>query len=335
MAIRSSVNQVIQLGVESTPGSPVACSKLLQAFAWTLGAKPTTKQYRGTGRQYPSASTELMEYASGKISGPGDFNQLLYPISSVLGKVSPVAHGASSTAKDWIFVPGLTGSYAANAQTYTLQNGDSNDAEQYAFAVFTGFSYSFTRKQEVTIGGELIAQTFTDAVTLTASPTEVAQSPMTGAQANVYLDSSSANLGTTLLTNLLKCDFAASGYYDPFWPVNRANTSFTNIVDKEKKNELKLLVEANSTNIALRGTYLQVGARCYVRVNVQGPVIDSPNSINATLQHDMACFVTNMAEFSDSDGVYAVEYTLAIAEDTAWGTGQAQKLTLTNLITAL
>jgi hypothetical protein len=333
MAIRSSVNQVIQLGVETTPGSPVAASKLLQAFTWTLGAKPTTKQFRGTGRQYPSASAELMEYSSGKIAGPGDFNQLLYPISSVLGKTSPVAHGASATAKDWIWTPGLTGSYAANAQTYTLQNGDSNDAEQYPFAVFTGFNYSFTRKQEVTIGGDLLAQTFTDSVSLTASPTEVAQSPMTGAQANVYLDSTSAGLGTTLISNLLKADFTASDYYEPFWPVNRANASFTNIVDKEKKNELKLLVEANSTNIGLRGSYLQTGTRCYVRVDVQGPVIDQTNSINAELKHDMACFVTSMAEFSDSDGVYAVEYTLAVAEDTSWG--NAQKLTLTNLITAL
>lgn len=335
MAVRSSVNQVIQIGVESVPGTAVACSKVLDAFVWTFGGKPTTKQFRGTGRQYPSASALLTEMSQGKISGSFDFAQCVYPLSSLFGGATIALHGASSTAYDWKWTPALTGSYAANAKTYTLQNGDAVDAEQYAFSVFTGWGYSFTRKQEATVSGDWMAQTFTDGATLTASPTVVEQIPATGAQFNLYLDTSSGGIGTTQLTDPLKCDFAASGYYDPYWPINRSNASFTNLVDKEKKNELKFTLQANSAGIAVRGNYLETGSRAYVRVNGAGPVIDSGHSINATFQHDMAVFCSDMAEFSDVDGVYAVEYTFQVAEDSAWSSGQSQVLTLTNLLSAL
>ena len=335
---RATINQQVQIGVESTPGTPVSASKLLAAFTWTMGMKAATKQFRGTGRQYPSASSLLTEYSTGKISGPGDFAQLIYPVSSVYGGTTPALHGASTTAYDWIWKPPLTGSYAALAKTYTVQMGDSSDAEQYAFSVFSGWGYSFGRKQEVTISGDLMAQTFTDGISLTASPTEVEQLPMVGAQFNLYLDSTSAGIGGTQLVDPMKVDFKASGYYDAYWPINRANTSYTNILDKEKKNELKITLQANSTGIAVKGNYLETGARAYVRVAGVGPVIDSGHSINAGMTHDMAVFVSDMAEFSDQDGVYAVEYTLQVAEDTTWTAlvgGTAQILTLTNLLATL
>lgn len=332
---RASVNQQVQIGPEVTPGTPVAAGKLLVAFTWTMGLKPTTKQFRGTGRQYPSASELLTEMSSGKISGPGDFAQIAYPLSSLWGAPTFTAHSPSITAFDLAWTPPLVGSYASSAKTYTVQVGDSIDAEQYAFVVFTGFGYSFDRKQEVTVEGDLIAQTFSDGATLTSNPTEVEQSPMVGAQFSIYLDPTSGALGTTQLTDPLKVDFKASGYYDPYWPINRAAASFTNIVDKEKKHELKLVLEANSTGIAVKGTYLETGDRAYVRVSGQGPLIDAGNSVHASMQHDMAVFCSEVAEFSDVDGVYAVEYTFQVAEDTAWSPGLAQKFTLTNLLSAL
>lgn len=335
MAVRSAANLKVQIGPEVTPGTPVACSKLLSAFLWTLGEKATTKQFRGTGRQYPSASALLTEMSAGKLSGPGDFAQMVYIASGLWGSGSPTLHSPSTTAYDWNWTPGLTGSYANNSKTFTLQVGDAVDAEQYAYLAFTGWNYSINRKQEMTIGADFMAQIFSDGATLTASPAEVEQLPMTGAQFNLYLDTTSGGIGTTQLTDPLKIEYKASDYYDPYWPINRANASYSGLVDKEKKHELTLTLQANSAGVALRSGYLQTGARCYVRVQATGPTIDSGNSIAAAMQHDMACFVSGMDEFSDEEGVYAVKYTLAVAEDTAWNSGEAQKLTLTNLLSVL
>ena len=332
---RATVNQQVQVGVESVYGTAVACPKLLTAFTWSLGLKAATKQFRGTGRQYPSASSLLTEYSAGKLSGPGDFAQCVYPISTLFGGATIALHGLSTTAYDWKWTPPLVGSYAANAKSLTTQMGDSSDAEQYAGLVATGFGYSFGRKQEVQFDAELMSLTFTEGVSLTASPAEVEQVPMTGAQFNVYLDATSAGIGVTQLTDPLKVDFKASGYYEAYWPINRTSASYTSILDKEKKNELKLTLQANSVGIAIKGNYLETGTRAYVRVQGTGPIIDGAHTINAAFQHDMAVFVADMAEFSDTDGVYAVEYTLAIAEDSAWATGTAQILTLTNLLQTL
>ncbi|MDE1904956.1 MAG: hypothetical protein KGH75_00715 [Rhodospirillales bacterium] len=272
---RASVNQQCQIGLETTPGTSVAASKLLDAFIWTFGPKIATKQFRGTGRQHPSASAVLTEYAGGKISGSLDFAQSVYPLSSLFGAATITTHSGATTVKDWKWTPALTGSYAANAKTFTLQNGEASDAEQYAYAVFTAFGYNFTRKQEAQITSDWISQSFTDGVTLTASPTTVAQYPATGADFNLYLDSTSAGIGTTQLLDPLNVAWTAGPFYDPYWPINRTNASFTSIIDKEKKQELKVKLQGNSTGIAIKGNYLENGARCYVRVSGQGQLIEN------------------------------------------------------------
>ena len=335
--VRSSSNQEVQVAVEATRGTAVPATKLLTAFTWTLGGKPVTKQFRGTGRQYDSASALLYKESSGKVSGPGDFSEMVYPLSSLLGSGSPVAHAPSATAFDWTWTPGLTGSYAANAKSLTVEMGDVVDAERYTFLVMTSFGYSINRKQEMTIDCDAISQDFTDGITKTASPTRVAQYPIVGAHFNLYLDATSAGIGTTQLTDPQKIDFKASDYYDGYYPINRGTGtgSFTDIKDKAKKNEFSMVLQANAAAMALKTTYLETGALCYVRVDGQGPTIDGTNNIKAAFRHDMACYISNMDPFEDSDGVYAVKYTLQVAEDTAWSTGTAQKLTLTNLVSAL
>lgn len=331
MSVRSTVNQVAQLGVESTHGTPVAANRLIEAFLWTYGDKPTTKQFTATGRKNPGASELLTEMSQGKISGQGCYQSMIYPVMSVWGKPTPTLHGSSTTAYDWVFTPGLSGAY--NPASFTLQNGDANDAEQYAYALFTGWGYSFTRTQEFQISGDWFSQTFTDGITLSATPTPIAQLPIVGAHTNVFLDSTSGGIGGTGITHdVLKVDYKASGYYGQYWPVNRAQASFTEHVDLMPKNELKITFHATSAAIGYIATYLRTGARAYIRVDAQGPTIDAGHAVVAEFKHDMCCFMTSVADLSDVDGVYGFECTFAIAEDTAWNSGQAQQVTYTNLL---
>ena len=211
--------------------------------------------------------------------------------------------------------------------------------QQYAYLMFHGWGYSFDRKQEVAFNADWFSQSLTDGATLTASPTNIALLPMTGAQCNVYLDTTSAGLGTTLLADLMKLDFKASNYYGQYWPINRAGTSFTSHIDKLPKCELKLTLTANTAGMALRTAYLELDTvRCYVSVNITGPQIDGVHPTNAQMTHNMACFISDVASFSDVDGDYAIEFTLQVAEDTTWTAltgGTAQTLLLQNLLSAL
>lgn len=451
MAHRAAVNQLVQLGPETTPGTAVAAAKLIEAFTWTWGIKPSIKLFRPTGRKYSSTAEELTEMTEGKISGDMDYNAAAYVLMSLFGAGTPLAapaaptisnagaggtvatgtyqakvtyvdangetvasasasttttdgtstitinspaaltgatgwyayvtqaggntytrqqalgspttiganltltapptstganpptvntsgttpkqHAPSAIAYDWQFTPPLSG--AANPQTYTYQQGDSVRAEQMAYLLFSGWGYKIDRKSPVTISGDFMGQLITDPATMTPNPTIVPLLPMVGKQTNIYLDTTSAGIGTTQLTAFVSFEFAASGYYGPLWFLNRANPSWSAHVDLAPKNEVKLQMEADSQGMSLLA-HMQAGDTVYVRVDALGPVIDAPNAINAEMKHDMALKVSNVSEFSDKDGLYAIEWTLEVVEDSSWGaSGTAQTLTLTNTLSAL
>lgn len=334
MANRASVNQQVQLGVEATPGTSVAAAKLIEAFTWAWGIKPSVKTFRPTGRKYLSTAEELTEMTNGKISGDMDYNALMYVLNSVYGKQTPagVVKGAatSTSAFKSVFSPPLSG--AANPQTYTLQQGDAVRADALAYLLFSGWGYKVNRKSEMTISGEFMGQAISDGVTMTPNPTVVPLSPMVGRQANVFLDTTSAALGTTQLNAFLELSFSASNYYGPLWFLNRANASYSSHIDLAPKNEIKLSMGADAQGMSLL-QHMQNGDTMYLRVDALGNTIDTTNAIAAEFTHDMACKVTNVSEFGDSDGLFKIEWTLEVAEDPAWG--NAQIVTLVNALSSL
>jgi hypothetical protein len=299
---------------------------------WTLGMKPETTQFTATGRRHPTASEELYEMSTGKLKGVACFNSITYILAALYGKPVPAAHGGSTIAYDQIWTPKIAG--AQTPQPLTIQQGDANFYEQYTYGLATGFGYEVSRKAEVDFTSDFIMQSEADPVGLTASPTVIPVVPMTGTQFNLYLDPTSAALGTTQIVKPIKFGPAASGYYGEVFYVNRSNLSFSETADTAPKFDFKLLLPADTQGKSLRAN-LQAGSRVYARVNAAGPTLDSGLSINCGFTHDLCLFVTNVADFEDSDGIYAIEWTLALAEDSAWGSGQAHKITLTNSLSVI
>ena len=83
MTRRSFTNQEVQIGKEATHGAGGGASHILGGMAtWTLGAKPTTKQFPTAGRHYMSASALLTDESSGKVTGVGDFSTVAYILGS-------------------------------------------------------------------------------------------------------------------------------------------------------------------------------------------------------------------------------------------------------------
>jgi hypothetical protein len=54
-----------------------------------------------------------------------------------------------------------------------------------------------------------------------------------------------------------------------------------------------------------------------------------------TFTHQMACKANKPSAFKDVDGLFIVPWELNIIEDPNWNSGQAQTLTVTNLLTGL
>ena len=133
---RSSVNQRVQIGAESTIGTAVPAGKLLECFDWVFGINGDVVDYTPTGHKYVNVQEENTEWTDITLGGEMDYNGLIYPAGGVFGAVTPAAHGSSSVAKDWIYTPPVFGSVAP--QTYTLQQGDSTRAHQTAWPYPSG-----------------------------------------------------------------------------------------------------------------------------------------------------------------------------------------------------
>jgi hypothetical protein len=273
-AERTTINQVVNIGAEATTalGTNVSASKRLTCFDWTFGIAADVKMYRPTGHKYSTIQEENMEWVDWTMAGAMDYNGTIYPLGGIMGSVSPVAHGASSTAKDWVFTPPIV-QPSVVPQTYTIEQGDSIRAHKLTYSLCNSWGYTMSRK-DTSINGKGLGLAISDGITLTSNPTTVALAPVVGKHVNVYLDSTSGALGTTQLTRSFQIDYMFDGVYGPFYPLNRANLSYTGHVDLAPKTTLGLLVEADSTGMG-ELTNLQTGSTQFMRVNAQGLIIDN------------------------------------------------------------
>src|SRR5258708_2344842 len=274
----STINQRLQFGAESTSalGTNVAANRLIQCFGIQWGPMADVKMFEPTGRKYPSAQIENSEWVEGTLTGYLDYNCIIYLLASTMGSISPVAHGASTTAKDWVFIPPLTGSIVP--QTYSIEQGDTVRARKASYGLFTEYTFKGDRQTGIDIGGKLLAQPLADGVTMTGSPTTVALAPMAGKHLNLYLDPTSAALGTTQLAKVFNLDYAFTGIYGPFFPFNRANLGWTAHVDLNPVCIIKVLLEADATGMTPPSS-MQTGSTQFLRVQAQGLIIDNLQTV--------------------------------------------------------
>jgi hypothetical protein len=273
-----AINQRLQFGLEVTPGVNVAATKLLQAFDLTMGSMADVSEFFPTGRKYAGIVIENAEWVEGTfVDSPLDYNNVVYLISGVAGAPTIGAHGASATAKDWTWTPPLTGS--VQPQTYTIEQGDTaTRAHKVNYGLVSEFAYKGDRKTGIKKGGKLLAQALQTNITMTGGPTAVALAPSAGKHFNVYLDSTSAGLGTTQLLRVLNIDYAFANIYGMFFALNRAQLGFTAHVDLKPKTTMKLMLEADATGDA-QLVALQSGATQFLRIQGQGLIIDNLQTV--------------------------------------------------------
>jgi len=279
---RSTINQTLQFGLEATPGTNVPANKLIQCFAVTFGPMADVAEFSATGRKYPTIVIENSEWVEGTLTGSLDYNGIVYALAGVSGAPTISAHGASATAKDWLFVPPLTGS--VQPQTYTIEQGENNTFgnaiynHKVNYGLISEFTYKGDRKAGFTVGGKVLAQQLQRAITMTATPTAVVIQPSAGKHFNFYLDPTSAALGTTQLLKVLSVDYAFTGLYGMFFPMNRANLGWQAHVDLNPGCIVKLLLEADAIGMTPL-TNLQAGSTQFLRVAGQGLIIDNLQTV--------------------------------------------------------
>jgi hypothetical protein len=336
MVERSTISQVVQIGVETTPGVAVAATKQLLALSLGPSVALENHTFQPKGGKYPTIVYNGKEWTTSDVAGDATYAELQYPLASVVTTptIAQLMDGATpTTAYQWTFDPQSFG--ADTPKTYTVEQGSAARAHRASNVIITAFDLNWDRKG-VTLGGSAYGTALEDGITLTASPTSIPTLPIQPTHIDIFLDNTSTALGTTKLTRVLRGNFHIADRFNPLFVVDSAQPSFVAHVETDPNPTFKLLVEADANGMASL-LAMRTGVTKFMRFKATGPKLysgaTSPADVYASLTLDVAGKVSAVSKFEDSDGVYAIEFTFTVVHDATWN--RAYKATLVNNQAAL
>lgn len=318
MAERATIAQAAQIGVETVSGTAVAAARRLGSIGFTLAPAFETNPNRPMGQKYPNLHVLGKEWTGVTMEGAPAYPELPYLFSSLIsaGTVTQIMDGATPTgAYRWTFNSNAFGDDAP--KTFTVEQGSASHASRAAGVIISDLTLNFSRS-EVTLEGEGYGKAMDDDITMTSSPTQLAQIPVRPTELSVYADSTAAALGTTKLTRALSGSFTLGSRYSPLWVMDAAQASYVASVEAEPDLECTLMQVADDEGMA-HLTSLRAGTTRFFRFEAVGPTIYATTSVKHQLRIDIAAQVSDVDEPSDEDGVYAIDWTLGGVVDPTWG----------------
>lgn len=317
MAEVSTLFNGVQVGAESTPGTGVAASKLLNYMSLAPGIALEMNRFRPMGQRVASAITPGKDSTTWAMTGAGSYSEIIYPLCSLMGTVAPST--VDTTAKLWTFVP--TGrSEIVTPKTYTVETGSATRAQKATYVFFRGMELTYNRTDGVAMSGDAVGQQIQDNIALTGSPTAVEDQPILPTHLDVFLDPTSGALGTTKLTRDFNAVFRYNDARDPVWPINSTLASFGSDVEIEPTIQVELTVEADSQGMGPLVT-ARAGTIQYIRLSAVSTVLAGAATAKYQLLIDVAGKISAINAFDDSDGVKVLTYTFDAIYDAAWSTG--------------
>lgn len=312
MAEISTIAQGVQIGVEVTPGTAVSANKKLQATSITPAIKVSISDFRPAGGKYATLAVMGKEWTESRIEGIMSYTDMAYLLAAHVAYAAPVQQGVTAA---YLWSTESAQDSEDTVKTYTTEQGSSVRAHKHAYGLINTFGYNITR-DEAKVRGAMLGHRITDGITMTATPTEIEAVPMAPDSFCVYCDEDSADLGTTKLTRVFSIDFEQSARFAAVWPVDCALDNFAAHVETEPKPVFKLMVAANAQGMGFLAD-ARVNTKLFFRVESTGAEIDTGE--NYYFKHDLCATVSDIGEFRDQQGVYAIEYTFNVKYDPTWG----------------
>lgn len=317
MAERTSITQIVQIGVEATAGTAVAATKKLQSVGFELSPDGDVNTFRAAGSKFPAIASLGKEFAGGDISGQPTYTELVYPLSSLLGDATISTPVGATTARDWDW--DIKSSAAQEGKSLTVERGSAVRAERVAGAIVPEFGIDYSR-DELSLSGSLLAMAFEDGITLTnleATPSALlALIPVLPKEVDVYLDTLHTALGTTKLLRCLTASWSVGDRFGALWPLNSSLPSYATTFETEPSSEVNLTMEADASGMALLPV-MRAGSTRFLRIAATGGLIEAGFSYELVV--DLACKVTDVPDYSDEDGVWAVGWNMGLFADPNWG----------------
>lgn len=159
MIERSQIFEVTQWGVESlaSPGVGVPATNRLEAIGVTLSPGIEVDRFRPFGNKHDTLLIPGKDYTNIELTGRLDYNNILYPLSSVVG--NGVATTVGTNGREWKF---RSNSFGPDAfRTYTVESGSFVRAQKATGVYINDLGFAF-RRGSVELSGSGMGRLFTD-----------------------------------------------------------------------------------------------------------------------------------------------------------------------------
>ncbi len=330
MPPRAFATQVVQLGKETVPGTPVAATTRLQAMR--IMPKPTfeSERFAPSGYTAPTVSIPLQEWTEADVEGRATYTDADPVFAGAIGQPVITTPTGGTLARQRVFT--FDGVTPANPAVYTVEYGDPTLARRFAHGMFNGLSMKIAR-DSLEFNSAMIARNVQTAFALTSTGiTSITPVPIAAGQWDVYVDDLAANLGTTKFLEAYEAEFELAERYEPTWTINSALPSFTSYVEKsaEDQEHTGTLTVGASTSMEAYLTTIRTGAKKFVRLEAVGPIIETTLAHRLTI--DMCVFITGTPGYDDLNGLLVLPFEFQVGRDEVWG--KAMTVTTVNGIAA-
>lgn len=334
MADRPSIVQLLEIGVEGTAGTEANPTRLLRGLDFTLQPQAEFSEQTAQGFKSLTTVSPNREWTTWSYSGDPDFNELPYLLSSLLDDVSPTTAGtaAGGTSYDWTYEP--TSDDLDAFQTYTFRYGDSNIGEKVTGNIVNSFTLDVTRA-DVGISGDILGGRVAGTVPVsgTAAFHHVGARPVLPTHFDIYLDTTSGNLGSTKLTRDFQFQWAVSNRHTPVWPINSALDSYAVTTENMLDQTITIQVMADAVGSDDFLQMMRNSTTKFLRAEAVGGTLTGGTSLSYTFRADFALVVTGPPSVQEVEGLEVWQWQLKPIHDAGWG--KSMSILLRNELSAL
>lgn len=196
MAERQTINEVVQVGVETVTGTAVAATRRLGITNVDVTPRLETAQFKAAGYRWNGVSVLNKEWSEFSLpTTAGVYDELVIPLSGLFGAATISTPGGGTLTREWLWNPSTTA--PLTPKTYTFEKGSFVRASRFTGAQFASFTMAFSR-DEVTSGGGGFAQAMVNGVQLTKNATYTLTAAASPPTAGTYTLTHSGNTTTAI-----------------------------------------------------------------------------------------------------------------------------------------
>ena len=294
----------IQLGVESTPGTPVAATTIWRGMGSIADESEITFVEEDVGLLSGTDRTYIAKLMSALTleDVPATFEQLPYLFEMGIETVAGVQDGAGT---DYIYTYDPPTTALNTLANYTMEGGDNAGAEEMNYCYAESITLSGAAGEALMMGAEIKGQKVIPAA-FTGALSIPAVDEILVSRASLFLDAEGGSIGSTQISNtLLALALTINTGLIPKFTANGASEPVFSFVQSTGALEIVLQVtfEHNAAAITEIANARAETPRL-LRVQFDGPAVATPGTTysNKTLILDMAGKWELFDPIGDQDG---------------------------------